>query len=66
MEEVSPDDFSNNNHPFGVAKEIEVGFGLARAHRISYVGELGWELYISSEMACHVFEKLEESCENHK
>ncbi|MCB1339479.1 MAG: GcvT family protein, partial [Pseudooceanicola sp.] len=42
MQLVSPDDFSNDTHPFGTAREIELGLGLARAHRVSYVGELGW------------------------
>ena len=46
---VSPDDFSNAGHPFGTAREIEIGLGLARAHRVSYVGELGWELYAPME-----------------
>ena len=32
--------------------------GLARAHRVSYVGELGWELYVPSDQAAHVFETL--------
>jgi 4-methylaminobutanoate oxidase (formaldehyde-forming) len=55
---VSPNDFSNATHPFGKAQEIEIGMGLARAHRVTYVGELGWEIYIPSEMAGHVFETL--------
>jgi glycine cleavage system T protein len=59
MQKVSPNDFSNANHPFGSAREIEVGMGLARAHRVTYVGELGWELYVSSDQAAHVFEALE-------
>jgi 4-methylaminobutanoate oxidase (formaldehyde-forming) len=58
MQAVSPDDFSNEAFPFGTAREIEVGLGLARAHRVSYVGELGWELYVPAEMAAHVFEAL--------
>ena len=45
MPAVSPDDFSNAAHPFGMAREIEIGMGLARAHRVTYVGELGWEIY---------------------
>ena len=55
---VSPDNFSNAAHPFGSAREIEIGMGLARAHRVSYVGELGWELYVSTDQAAHVFETL--------
>lgn len=58
---VSPDDMGNAAHPFGVAREIELGMGLARAHRVSYVGELGWELYVSADQAAHVFEALEEA-----
>ncbi|MGI3184750.1 GcvT family protein [Nioella aestuarii] len=61
MQAVSPDDFSNEAHPFGMAREIEIGMGLARAHRVTYVGELGWEIYVSSDMAAHVFEALEEA-----
>ncbi|WP_081158352.1 GcvT family protein [Ensifer aridi] len=59
MQRVSPNDFSNETHPFGTAREIEIGMGLARAHRVTYVGELGWELYVSTDQAAHVFEVLE-------
>ena len=61
MQAVSPDDFSNAAFPFGTAREIEIGLGLARAHRISYVGELGWEIYVGADMAAHVFEALWEA-----
>ncbi|OJF93291.1 GcvT family protein [Pararhizobium antarcticum] len=59
MQKVSPNDFSNVAHPFGTAREIEIGMGLARAHRVTYVGELGWELYVSTDQTAHVFEALE-------
>ncbi|MBO9478612.1 GcvT family protein [Shimia sp. R11_0] len=58
LEKVSPADFSNAVNPFGTAQEIELGMGLARAHRVTYVGELGWEIYVSSDMAGHAFETL--------
>ncbi len=61
MQAVSPNDFSNETNPFGTAQEIEIGMGLARAHRVSYVGELGWEVYVSADMAGHVFETLYEA-----
>ena len=61
MQAVSPNDFSNEVNPFGTAQEIEIGMGLARAHRVSYVGELGWEIYVSSDMCGHVFETLWEA-----
>ena len=59
IKRVSPNDFSNDGHPFGTAREIEIGMGLARAHRVTYVGELGWELYVSADQTAHVFEALE-------
>jgi len=58
LQAVSPNDFSNEANPFGTAQEIELGMGLARAHRVSYVGELGWEIYVSTDMASHAFETL--------
>jgi 4-methylaminobutanoate oxidase (formaldehyde-forming) len=39
--------------------------GLARAHRVTYVGELGWELYVSADQAAHVFETLWEAGADH-
>jgi 4-methylaminobutanoate oxidase (formaldehyde-forming) len=42
-------------------QEFEIGMGLARVHRVSYVGELGWEIYISSDMSAHVFEVIHEA-----
>lgn len=61
LQKVSPDDFTNGTNPFGTAQDIEIGMGLARAHRVTYVGELGWEIYVSSDMAGHVFETLYEA-----
>ncbi|MGE0844788.1 MAG: FAD-dependent oxidoreductase [Flavobacteriaceae bacterium] len=61
----SPEDFSNAGHPFGVAREIEIGYGRARAHRITYVGELGFELYVPTDQAAHVFEAVEEAGRPH-
>ena len=59
MQRVSPNDFSNAAHPYGTAREIEIGMGLARAHRVTYVGELGWEIYASSDQTAHIFEEIE-------
>ena len=61
LAKVSPNDFSNAVNPFGTAQEIELGMGLARAHRVSYVGELGWEIYVPAEMSGHAFETLWEA-----
>jgi len=58
---VTPDALDNAAFPFGTAREIEIGYGLARAHRVTYVGELGWELYVSADQTAHVFEALTEA-----
>ncbi|MEM8739982.1 MAG: FAD-dependent oxidoreductase [Pseudomonadota bacterium] len=65
LQAVSPNDFSNDTNPFGTAQEIELGLGLARVHRVSYVGELGWEIYVSTDMAGHAFEVLAEAGADH-
>lgn len=61
LEACSDGDFSNNVNPFGTAQRIHIGMGEARVHRVSYVGELGWEVYVSSDMCGHVFETIMEA-----
>ena len=61
IQKVSPNDFSNENNPFGTWQEIEIAMGFARAHRVTYVGELGWELYVPTDQAAHVFEAIDEA-----
>jgi glycine cleavage system aminomethyltransferase T len=56
---LSGEDLSNAAFPFGRSREIEIGYGRARAARISYVGELGWELYVPAEFAAHVFDTVQ-------
>ncbi len=51
-------DLSNEAFPFGTSREIEIGRGFARALRVTYVGELGWELYVPSEFAGGVFDAV--------
>jgi 4-methylaminobutanoate oxidase (formaldehyde-forming) len=51
-------DLSNREFPFATAKTIEIGMGLARAHRVTYVGELGWEIYVATDTARHVFDTI--------
>ena len=45
MQKVSPADFSNAAHPFGTAKEIGIGNGLARAHRVTSVSYTHLDVY---------------------
>jgi glycine cleavage system aminomethyltransferase T/glycine/D-amino acid oxidase-like deaminating enzyme len=58
LQALSGDDFTSDVFPFGTSREIEIGYARVRASRITYVGELGWELYIPSEFALHVFERI--------
>jgi len=51
-------DLSNQAFPFGTSREIEIGFATVRATRITYVGELGWELYVPTEFARGVFDAI--------
>ena len=51
-------DLSNEAFPFGTSQVISLGYATVRATRITYVGELGWELYVPSELAVGVYEEL--------
>lgn len=51
-------DLSDEAFPFGSSKEIDLGFSTVRATRITYVGELGWELYVPTEFALGVYDAL--------
>jgi 4-methylaminobutanoate oxidase (formaldehyde-forming) len=58
-------DLSNAAFPFGTARTIELGMALVRAHRITYVGELGWEIYMPAEFARQIFDLLVAAGEPH-
>ena len=65
LTEVSGADLSNEAFPFGTAREIEVGYAPVRALRVTYVGELGWEIHVPSEFAVGVFDTLMAKGEAH-
>jgi len=52
------EDLSNNAFAFGTLKDMAIGYAPVMAFRVTYVGELGYELYIPSEFAGHVYETL--------
>ena len=58
---VSPDDLSPEALKFSWTREIDVGFARVRAARMSYVGGPGFELYVPTEMARHVYLALHEA-----
>ena len=51
-------DLSNKAFPFRTAREIDIGFAHVLCVRITYLGELGYELYIPAEHATHVYDRL--------
>ncbi|MER9052296.1 FAD-dependent oxidoreductase [Mesorhizobium sp. M0923] len=58
LAKVTDADLSNETFPFATSKEIDVGYARVIANRLTYIGELGWELHVPSEMAQHVFDVL--------
>ena len=61
LSRVSDADLSNRAFPFGTCREIDVGYATARAMRVSYVGELGWELHLATEFTVPAFDRLMEA-----
>jgi 4-methylaminobutanoate oxidase (formaldehyde-forming) len=53
-------DMTNDAFPYLTMQEIDIGYALVKALRITYVGELGWELYVPTEFTLHVFDLLVE------
>ncbi|MDT7760612.1 MAG: hypothetical protein QOC63_32, partial [Mycobacterium sp.] len=49
---------SDEAFPFATSQQISLGYATMRATRITYVGELGWELYVPAEFAVGVYEDL--------
>jgi 4-methylaminobutanoate oxidase (formaldehyde-forming) len=58
LESLSGAELSNAAHPFGHSREVDLGYARARLSRITYVGELGWEIYLPTEFAGGVYEAL--------
>ncbi len=65
LSSVTSDDVSNEGFPFGHCRTIEIGSQLVLASRISYVGDLGWELYVPMEQGAHLWDVLWEAGSPH-
>ena len=61
LEKASSNDISNEAFGFSRCKDLSIGYAQATALRVTYVGELGYELYIPTEFAVHVYETLWEA-----
>jgi 4-methylaminobutanoate oxidase (formaldehyde-forming) len=61
LHKVCDEDVSHEAFPFMTAKDIRIGYAPALAYRVTYIGELGWELYIPTEYLQYVYEVLQEA-----
>jgi 4-methylaminobutanoate oxidase (formaldehyde-forming) len=61
LQGLTSTDLSHAAFPFGTSQIIDLGYARVRASRITYVGELGWELYLPTECAPGVFDVLMEA-----
>jgi len=58
LSSVSSADLSGDGFPFGTSREIDLGYATVRATRLTYVGELGFEVSVTAEEAPGVYEQL--------
>jgi glycine cleavage system aminomethyltransferase T len=58
LQTLTTADLSNEAFPFRTAREIDIGYARVLCVRITYLGELGYELYIPSEQATHVYDQI--------
>jgi heterotetrameric sarcosine oxidase gamma subunit len=65
LQTLSPDDFSAAAFPFATCRQVRIGYQSALAIRLTYVGELGWELYIPASFAQSVYDQLIEAGKAH-
>lgn len=61
LKQLTKDDISNESFPYMTCKQITLGYAPVLAIRITYVGELGWELHLPTEYALHVYDALWEA-----
>ena len=61
LAKVTDAELSNAAFPFATSQEIDVGYGRVITNRLTYVGELGWELHIPTEFSQGVFDVMMEA-----
>ncbi len=61
LEKITDADVSHEVFPFMSTRDIRIGYAPALAYRVTYIGELGWELYIPTEYMAYAFEQLQEA-----
>jgi glycine cleavage system T protein len=65
LSSLTSSDLSNKAFPFGTSQEIDLAYAKVQATRITYVGELGWELYIPTEFAQNVYDTIVAAGQKH-
>lgn len=65
LQSITRDDISNEAFPFGTARTIGIAGCPVRAMRVTYVGELGWELHLPVEYATTVYDALMQAGQPH-
>ena len=58
LSSITGEDLDNENFPYLTGREMEIDYSLVYAVRVTYLGELGWELYIPTEQAIAVYDRL--------
>ena len=58
LQSLTSTDVSNEAFPFRTAEDIDIGFARVLCIRITYLGELGYELYVPAEQAVHVYDRV--------
>jgi 4-methylaminobutanoate oxidase (formaldehyde-forming) len=61
LQSLTSVDLSNEAFPFRRAQEIDIGYAKVICVRITYLGELGYELNIPAEQAVHVYDRIVEA-----
>jgi 4-methylaminobutanoate oxidase (formaldehyde-forming) len=61
LQPLTDADLTHSAFPFGTSRRIDLGLGFVWATRITYVGELGWELLVPYDVAVHVWDALREA-----
>jgi 4-methylaminobutanoate oxidase (formaldehyde-forming) len=58
---VSPDDWSAEAHPYFAGRRVEIGDGFAYALRVSFTGELGFEIYCDADLSVNLLDALSDA-----
>jgi len=58
LQSLTPADMSDAAFPFASSQEIELGYAIVRASRITFVGELGWALYVPTEFMLGIYGEI--------